>query len=62
MSTKRTVSFRLDEEIYRQAQEGAHWERTSVTQVVERALEEFVKKTQRKHNEGEPFTLPKERK
>lgn len=55
-----TVSFRLIKGLYREAQEAAHHERTTVTAEIEEFLTGWVQKARHKHNGGQPFTPPPE--
>ncbi len=53
---RKTVTFRLIEAVYVEAQEAAYRERNSLTAEINTLLEAWVMKMRKKHNGGEPFT------
>lgn len=52
---RQLISFRLPEPLLEQAKAASYWDRVKMTEVVERALAQWVQQAQRRHNEGRPF-------
>lgn len=57
-ATKSIANFRVDADLLAEAHAAAYWDRTTLTDVVVRALEEWVSRCRLKYNDGKPLERP----
>lgn len=60
-STRRRMTVYIDTEIQEQLRAAAYWTRENLSDLMEQAAQDIIRKLERKHNEGNPFPTPPER-
>lgn len=60
-STRKRMTVYVETEIQEQLRAAAYWTRENISDLMEQAALDMIRKLEREHNEGRPFETPPER-